>query len=423
MFPSWLADWRRMCVAIVISGELLGADVDEIRHLYRHTFDPLSSTGQREKAFLKAWSVACLAAECDARGYRVSTNRLIAEFARFRFRHPGRYTANVRHQLSNFRFPQRWMSRLQLPANDGRPTKPKNNTIIQRPASDTCRVFVLPEPPDHWSEDARAMIWHSSGLEMFARCPLQYYNRYIEGIVIPPSAPAVRGSAVHQAANQNLSNKIQTGILLTEEEVQDVAADHFDNAWSDVRLTDEEIEEGASQTRGRMRDDSVRGALLHHTKLAPDIHPVVVEYGFRLHCPGEDFGFAGRIDAVEPDQLRDLKTRGRSPTQATVDDSVQLTLYTLGAKASLGLTPSRVALDNIWTTPKRRETKIKTLWSSRGRSDWTALIRRTRLFTSQVRAGIFPPAERDHWCCSERWCGYWDICAFGARSRSTRIVI
>ena len=37
-----------------------------------------------------------------------------------------------------------------------------------------------------------------------------------------------------------------------------------------------------------------------------------------------------------------------------------------------------------------------------------------------VTAGRYLPAAEDSWWCSERWCGYWNICPFGARGRSNR---
>lgn len=34
------------------------------------------------------------------------------------------------------------------------------------------------------------------------------------------------------------------------------------------------------------------------------------------------------------------------------------------------------------------------------------------------KAGAFPPTGRGSWKCSERWCGYFDICEYGRRSRT-----
>jgi len=47
--------------------------------------------------------------------------------------------------------------------------------------------------------------------------------------------------------------------------------------------------------------------------------------------------------------------------------------------------------------------------------DRIVVLERIERATKVIASGIFKPANPGDWCCSARWCGYWERCEFGAR--------
>jgi RecB family exonuclease len=137
----------------------------------------------------------------------------------------------------------------------------------------------------------------------------------------------------------------------------------------------------------------------------------MIEHEVRYDVAGVPMlGYVDLVDLLDDGEdsdaeIVDLKTSGKSKPQSAVDSSLQLTFY------SLALGVSRVRYDVLVTT---KTPKIERLTSIRRAEDYRWLYEVVGSVSMAISAGIFPPCSADSWCCSERWCGYWQHCR-GAR--------
>ncbi len=258
-----------------------------------------------------------------------------------------------------------------------------------------------------------------SRLDMLARCGMQYFFRYVEGLRVPPGVAMVQGTAVHRAVVQDLRHKRDHGELLTLSAVEDCAADALENTWlgEEPALDEEERAIGKSVVKARAKDDAIYLAALHHRELAPSIIPVHLEREFRLDLTNFPFDLVGVMDVQEPDTIRDVKVSGRAPDLEAAEISVQLTTYALAAQVLDGRAPAAVTLDYL-VHPKGKIPYQEVLTSTRGNDDFHRLLKRVEAAAHVIQSGAFMPCTPDAWYCSSRWCGFYsDTCAFGRRQR------
>lgn len=251
-----------------------------------------------------------------------------------------------------------------------------------------------------------------SQLSLFERCGEAYRRRYVEREKIPPGVAAIRGRAVHGAAELNHRQKIVSGVDLPLADLTDAAATAFEasRATDGVLLTPEERSAGEAAVLGRAKDRAVKLTGLYAHAVAPAIQPALVEERVRIMLPDAPVDLLGVLDVATIDQrVKDLKTAARTKTQAEADQSLQLSLYALAYRAHTGTDAAGLDMEVLvdTATPKHQQ-----LGTTRGRRDYLVLVARLNAFLRAREAGIFPPAPIGDWSCSERWCGYARTCPF-----------
>ena len=250
-----------------------------------------------------------------------------------------------------------------------------------------------------------------SQLEMHARCEKQWEFRYAMGIKNPPGVAAIIGKGTHGAVEKDLGQKLAWGELLGADEVKDAAADATKHAWENERPV---IRDGDPDQGGAV-DLAVALASLHHTKLAPRIEPVALEQAFIIEIPELPYDVMGVVDIETATDIRDVKTRGKTPAKDAAQRSPQLIGYHL--RSAIAGRPSKtVALDVL---VKARTPKVETRTAAPTRDDHLVFLRRVELAARSIQSGIFKPTNPDNWWCTQKWCGYWHRCEFGARQSVT----
>ncbi len=254
-----------------------------------------------------------------------------------------------------------------------------------------------------------------SQLKTLRRCGMQYYYRNVEGVIERPGTALVIGTATHRAVELNLEQKMRTGELLEEEAVAEAAFEALGNTWDGEQpvLHDQEAVVGEAATKGWAADVTARLAIAHHRVLAPRIHPTHLERAFRLELKNYPVDFEGHMDVQEAGCVRDLKTVNKSPREDDAHTSIDLTAYAFAIRALDGAVPT-VALDVI---VKNQEPKVVTLESSRDAADFRLLLDEIGKASRIIEAGAFLPTSPDSWVCSEKYCGYFNRCPYGARGR------
>ena len=89
-----------------------------------------------------------------------------------------------------------------------------------------------------------------SQLKLFGKCGIQYYYRYIENIIIPPSASLVVGKAAHKGIEANINSVIATGEMLPVVACEDIAATAFNDFLKEENaISNEEKGQALERTR------------------------------------------------------------------------------------------------------------------------------------------------------------------------------
>lgn len=247
-----------------------------------------------------------------------------------------------------------------------------------------------------------------SQLDMFIRCGEQYRRRYIEGEIIPPGIAARIGSGVHKAAEINWKEKMRTGEDMPLDAVQDCAAEAYHKALQGgVFFAPDELA-GAPLAMAEGKDTAVSLATLFRRELAPTIMPSLVEEKIILELPGVELPVVTILDLYTEDKaLRDLKTSGKKWSDDKAHSSHQPTAYREAVRQATGEYPAQLFFDVLVST---KTPSLQSLSTQRNEQDTAILARKFQIMCASIEAGIFQPAQPDHWCCSPKFCGYYFTC-------------
>jgi hypothetical protein len=277
-----------------------------------------------------------------------------------------------------------------------------------------------------------------SQVQMYLRCSMQYYFRYVLGRKERPRLHFARGTAGHEATELNARHKIATG----EDQPLEQILDNFDTAWN-RELTDmEKTDILPGEDPGKEKDNTVETLRLYRGTHAPLVTPEAVELEFKVEfAPTEEYHeplkpVVGKIDiinrlkrAVHPGakpvkrtELVDRKFPGRLPSnmQQRADIDLQLTTYDAvlaqaGKKTDdLGfqyfVPPTKTIgprLFNIYRDP------LLMLPEAR-RDRHGRMLYMYRTVTRAIKAGIFTFRDDPQVC---NGCGFKEICQVGMKYR------
>ncbi len=250
-------------------------------------------------------------------------------------------------------------------------------------------------------------------LDMFARCGEQWRRRYVEGDKIPPGIAMAKGGGLHQAAELNMRQKIDSHVDLPASQIVDAAVAGFESIVSaeDVWLTPDERERGKKFVVSETIDALADIAEVHAAEQAPDYQPVFVEQVVEIPVASADYDIKGVIDlADDQDRLIDFKTAKRSKSQGDVDASTQLTIYAGAFRGLTGREPAEIRFDTIVQTKTKTSRQVVT--TERDRGDFVALAARIQTVSKAIKAGVFLPAPAGAWQCSAAWCGFHSSCKY-----------
>jgi hypothetical protein len=253
-----------------------------------------------------------------------------------------------------------------------------------------------------------------SQLNTFFGCGQQYYYRYIEGLIIPPSVALLSGKSVHSAADYNFSQKIESGVDEPLSVLQDVAAETYYKESEDGFFVSEDEKSSAEKIYNKGKDEAVKLVQPLHEKVAPKIQPKFVEKRFEIKIDGLPpiLGFVDlygtNLETGKP-ILADIKTAKTKWSQSKADIATQPALYQAMTTAHGWETPDEFTFEVL---VKSKEPYHETVTTTRTPDDFWALIKRFRIMDDQIKHGNFLPAEPGHWRCSPKWCGYWWKCPY-----------
>jgi len=178
-----------------------------------------------------------------------------------------------------------------------------------------------------------------SALETYLQCPQRYKFQAIDRIRVPKSREALFGSLVHETLRFMFQHD---PLFPTLDEV----VDYFRSHWPAKEVLAQEMAHDplkrswTDQEEHLLFEDGVRMLKKYYEKNAPwNFNVVDLESHFEVTLVDDRTGnvhvLAGIIDRIDklPDgsyEIIDYKTSKRMPSQALIDENLQLSLYSLG---------------------------------------------------------------------------------------------
>lgn len=275
---------------------------------------------------------------------------------------------------------------------------------------------------------------HPTGVAEFERCPERFRRKYIENQREPKSIPLIIGSALDAMVTADMHSKIRSGKLLPEDSTEDIVRDViYDHFTGDVDVKRSELLKVKSETTAR----ALQVAAYAHRIFCNSIpHPksvqrpwsvrldklfkkhdvsMEVDYVGTMDVEAWQFDFAGLLENPPKPcgtSIHDLKIPRKAPSAdaASTQYWTQLTSYALGKNVEDKEMPQFVQIDAIVDGKSRIAHRIAR--ATRNKFDFAALYNRLITMGRSLQAGIFPPASKGHWICTEKFCRYHSTCPY-----------
>jgi hypothetical protein len=254
------------------------------------------------------------------------------------------------------------------------------------------------------------------------KCGEQYRRRYVEGERLPPGIALIRGKSIHHANEMDLRHKMETGELLSLEEVMDAATDKWKAELTGPYVIGGQYDElTVEEARTLAHSEAIELAGLHHDEVAPHIIPTLIEE--RIEIPPSralPVTFVSILDLIhDKTEIWDTKTAGKSPGKGDADVSDQLTGQQIAATAlhvsdpETYELPKKLGLRVLVRTPKKGNLSVKEVPTALRDSDQVdAFVARANQALKIIEAETWIPAPSDSWQCSLKWCGYAQTCPY-----------
>lgn len=249
----------------------------------------------------------------------------------------------------------------------------------------------------------------SSQIITFLECGVEFRKRYIERLPSKSSSAAAFGTATHKAINEGcLRPKIISHTDAPLDVLQDMFAQEIDHLKPEIEWDTAEKSTGVEKAHAGLKDEGVGVVKVLHAEVTPKIQPLSVEQVIRIPLEGFARDLQGCWDIEVEHGIIDLKTKGRTPSQADVDKNLGLTLYSIAKTCKDGIPPDFVALVGAvrLKIPKSFE-----LRGTRKQEDFDRVLLTVGKIQHAIDNGIFLPASGLSFKCSQNYCSFFNECA------------
>jgi hypothetical protein len=165
----------------------------------------------------------------------------------------------------------------------------------------TFAAFAKPleEVVEPWLLSQYVKHLSATSLNMGARCPRQFQERYIHGKKVPPDGAITLGSAEWGAHTINYEQKIRSGLDLPEGDLEDAYAASWDRTIDDSGGVGEI--DWKEQKPEELQGKGLRMAQLYHREVSPRVFPAHVEKKVEFEVPGIPVPLVAYLDAITRD--------------------------------------------------------------------------------------------------------------------------
>ena len=245
----------------------------------------------------------------------------------------------------------------------------------------------------------------ASQVNEFLFCPIGYKYLYVDRLIKrePPNIYMHYGSCMHEALAFNFEQKITSKKDEELSKVQKVFETNFWKGMNEVVLQPWEHarKDLIAEMGGKVLDAYMK-------EIAPNYQPILVEKRFELELDNFDFMINGFIDLVlNNGDIRDHKTVGktfkRDWNQKTVDESMQLTWYSLAYRKQFKKKEKGVRLDLL---PRDNKPEFVSLTSVRTDKEILHILELANKIQKVKEIGVYLPNVSN---CS-KYCPYVGKC-------------
>lgn len=253
-------------------------------------------------------------------------------------------------------------------------------------------------------------------LDMYFRCGRQYEYRHIDEIIVPPLASTIaKRAALSGGIMPSLRAKMESGTPMPEDEMEALARDAVaverDAAGG---VTDDNSSDSLEDSAGRM-------ARRYAKSVMPNVNPSKLEHSYLLELKGYERNLSGSIDiqedisgavVTEPGPSVIIHRRTMFHNSGESHDS-GLIAATMAVTAATGQAPTHTIINTIQNAKQ---------WFPHvpiDAMDGERLLLRVGTMGEMLAKGVAMPAPQGSWYCNKDYCGYWGMCPYGQRSRTT----
>ena len=234
-----------------------------------------------------------------------------------------------------------------------------------------------------------------SQINMWQRCPKQWEYRYVGGLKVPPSGALVLGGCYHKALEGNFRQKVTS----REDLPVDSCLDMFSDSWNE-RLSSEELIIWEDRYPEEYKDQGIGLVKEYRETVSPAVQPTKVEEVYVSEI--NDVRFVCVVDLEDEAKIViDHKTSARAYKQDDVDKDLQASAEAFALGRAI-VFQNHIAI-------KSRVPRIQIIRSYRLDTDIKWWYEMATGIVLQMKSGIAPP-NPNGWHCSERFCGYYDMC-------------
>ena len=250
---------------------------------------------------------------------------------------------------------------------------------------------------DQQDTEERLTTLSVTRVNMFLRCPRQFYYRYLEGLKMPPRSALGEGKALHRAlATAHLEQK-KSGVPPLS-----LVLDAHQDYWKEEQKTIAGWDSDDTPDKVDKRGKSF--LTQYHQELLPKVQPEAVEKGFVAMVGG--FKTVGFIDLLDGSGAKSCVIDHKVVKKAQkAKGSKQLTLYAKVFGAAAGRfnlfkkLKNPVIESDEATFEEQDFLKVEMLFSDVGRA-----------IKMCYANGLFPRCDTEGWVCSPDYCGYYTTC-------------
>ncbi|MCI3922276.1 PD-(D/E)XK nuclease family protein [Paenibacillus sp. TRM 82003] len=306
---------------------------------------------------------------------------------------------------------------------------------LQARSSDALTEYDGVLPPELTSDALLPVHYSASKLELYAKCPLQYFYREALGVRPKDTVefdrtrwldPLQRGQLLHDIFYAYMSETASHGGAHDRRRL---------DAWCERKLREASERIPAPSAHVFEKEgESVRQDVDVFFRMEAKRTSSPAWFELELHRGGEPFalevaedfvmpmkGFIDRIDRVAPHRYKIIDYKTGNPKMYEEGaffaggTQVQHALYALAAEQWLrtsGNDPDAVVEEAAYAFPTRRGLGEEVIRSQKGRREETASL--LRAAAASIRSGAFPPTDRPEWC---RYCDYSAVCGSHAERK------